>query len=80
MNLDGPGLLLCRQVDQPGMIGAVGTKLGAEGCNVSFMTVSRDSPRGNALMAIGVDETPSQTALEAIKQLTAIDEMLYVDL
>ncbi|KAJ6391203.1 hypothetical protein OIU77_025231 [Salix suchowensis] len=37
-------LILCRQVDQPGMIGSVGNILGEENVNVSFMSVGRITP------------------------------------
>ncbi|KAJ6337798.1 hypothetical protein OIU76_007474 [Salix suchowensis] len=37
-------LILCRQVDQPGMIGSVGNIFGEENVNVSFMSVGRITP------------------------------------
>jgi len=42
--------------DRPGMIGHVGTLLGAANVNISFMAVGRLAPKGEALMVIGVDE------------------------
>eukprot|EP00898_Chlorokybus_atmophyticus_P003208 jgi/Chlat1/3889/Chrsp26S08861 len=67
-------LLLYRQVDQPGMIGKVGTILGRENVNISFMSVGRTGPRKQAVMAIGVDEEPSKVALNDISAMDAIEE------
>ncbi|MCD7454685.1 hypothetical protein HAX54_025579 [Datura stramonium] len=55
VSLDG-NLILCKQVDQPGMIGKVGNILGESNVNVSFMSVGRTVKRKLAIMAIGVDE------------------------
>ncbi|KAK4405197.1 D-3-phosphoglycerate dehydrogenase 1, chloroplastic [Sesamum angolense] len=55
VSLEG-SIILCRQVDQPGMIGKVGSILAEDNVNVSFMSVGRIAPRKQAVMAIGVDE------------------------
>ncbi|KAF2324328.1 hypothetical protein GH714_012558 [Hevea brasiliensis] len=73
-------LILCRQVDQPGMIGKVGSILGEENVNVSFMTVGRIAPRKQAVMTIGVDEEPSKEALKRIGEITAIEEFVFLKL
>ncbi len=54
--LSGGQMLFSYHRDRPGMIGHVGTVLGSAGVNISFMSVGRLAPRGEALMAIGVDE------------------------
>lgn len=79
VSLEG-SLILCRQVDQPGMIGKVGTILGEENVNVSFMTVGRIAPRKQAVMTIGVDEEPSKEALKRIGEITAIEEFVFLKL
>lgn len=73
-------LILCRQVDQPGMIGKVGNILGEENVNVSFMSVGRIAPRKHAVMAIGVDEEPSKEALKRIGEISAVEEFVYLKL
>ncbi|GAV62290.1 2-Hacid_dh domain-containing protein/ACT domain-containing protein/2-Hacid_dh_C domain-containing protein [Cephalotus follicularis] len=73
-------LILCRQVDQPGMIGKVGSILGEENVNVSFMSVGRTAPRKQAVMAIGVDEPPSKECLKRIGEIPAIEEFVYLKL
>lgn len=73
-------LILCRQVDQPGMIGKVGSILGDENVNVSFMSVGRIAPRNQAVMAIGVDEEPSNQCLKKIGDIPAIEDFVYLKL
>ena len=79
ISLEGP-ILFCRQQDQPGMIGAVGTILAKDNVNISFMSVARQGPRTTAIMAIGVDDRPSQEALAAISAVAAIEEVVYLAL
>lgn len=79
VSLEG-NIILCRQVDQPGMIGTVGSILGKENVNVSFMSVGRTAPRKQAIMAIGVDEQPSKAALKRIGEIPAIEEFVFLDL
>ncbi|KAH7674411.1 Phosphoglycerate dehydrogenase protein [Dioscorea alata] len=73
-------LILCRQVDQPGMIGTVGNILGEQNINVSFMSVGRIAPRKQAVMAIGVDEEPSKESLKKIGDIPAIEEFVFLKL
>ncbi len=49
-------LLLTRHHDRPGIIGAIGTLLGSRDVNIAFMHVGRKSPRGEAIMVLGVDD------------------------
>ncbi|WOK99939.1 D-3-phosphoglycerate dehydrogenase 1, chloroplastic [Canna indica] len=73
-------LILCRQVDQPGMIGTVGSILGEQNVNVSYMSVGRIAPRKHAVMAIGVDEEPTKEALKNIGDIPAIEEFVFLKL
>ncbi len=66
-------LLLCENQDQPGMIGAVGTFLGAHDINISFMRVGRMGVRGQALMAVGLDDPISP---EQLRELAATPNIL----
>ncbi|BBN20168.1 D-3-phosphoglycerate dehydrogenase / 2-oxoglutarate reductase [Marchantia polymorpha subsp. ruderalis] len=79
VSLEG-SIILCRQVDQPGMIGKVGNFLGEQNVNISFMSVGRDSPRKQAVMAIGVDDVPSKEVLTKIGQISAIEEFVFLKL
>ncbi|KAG0561202.1 hypothetical protein KC19_9G044800 [Ceratodon purpureus] len=73
-------IILCRQVDQPGMIGKVGSILGQENVNISFMSVGRKSPRQHAVMAIGVDEEPSKATLQKLGEIPAVEEFVFLKL
>lgn len=79
VSLEG-NLILCRQIDQPGMIGLVGNILGENNVNISFMSVSRTAPRKQAIMAIGVDEEPVKEALRKIGEIPAIEEFVFLKL
>ncbi|TYG39564.1 hypothetical protein ES288_D12G025100v1 [Gossypium darwinii] len=79
VSLEG-SIILCRQVDQPGLIGKVGSILGQENVNVSFMSVGRIAPRKQAVMAIGVDDQPSKGSLQRIGEVPAIEEFVFLKL
>ncbi|KAK8916255.1 hypothetical protein KSP39_PZI022332 [Platanthera zijinensis] len=79
VGLEG-NLILCRQIDQPGMIGTVGSILGENNVNVNFMSVSRTAPRKHAIMAIGIDEEPDKESLRKIGEISAIEEFVFLKL
>ncbi|KAF3435465.1 hypothetical protein FNV43_RR22554 [Rhamnella rubrinervis] len=79
VSLEG-SIILCRQVDQPGMIGKVGSILGEENVNVSFMSIGRIAPRKQAVMAFGVDDQPSKSYLKRIGEIPAIEEFVFLKL
>ncbi|KAL9659490.1 hypothetical protein QQ045_024296 [Rhodiola kirilowii] len=79
VSLEG-SIILCRQVDQPGMIGSVGSILGEENVNVNFMSVGRVAPRKRAIMAIGVDDEPRKETLKRIGDIPAIEEFVFLKL
>ncbi|KAI6689068.1 hypothetical protein NL676_025896 [Syzygium grande] len=79
VSLEG-SLILCRQIDQPGMIGKVGSLLGEENVNVNYMSVGRTARGKQAIMTIGVDEEPSREALMAIGDIPAIEEFVFLKL
>jgi D-3-phosphoglycerate dehydrogenase len=65
-------LLLCRNRDRPGMIGAVGTLLGSFDVNISFMNVGRTAVRGDALMVLTLDDPLSPDQLRRVTELPDI--------
>ncbi|XVE70141.1 hypothetical protein DITRI_Ditri10aG0047800 [Diplodiscus trichospermus] len=79
VSLEG-SIILCRQIDQPGLIGRVGSILGEENVNVNFMSVGRTAPRKQAVMTIGVDEEPSTDALKKIGEIPAVEEFVFLKL
>ncbi|KAG1676733.1 hypothetical protein FOA52_005022 [Chlamydomonas sp. UWO 241] len=67
-------VLLTRQQDQPGIVAGVATVLAEDNVNISFMTVGRTSKGGEAIMAIGIDQEPSQNALARVRAIRGVDE------
>lgn len=65
-------LLFGVHLDRPGIIGSVGTLLGASDINISFMQVGRHQPRGKAIMILGLDEPITE---EARQKLLAIPDL-----
>jgi len=59
-------MLFIRNEDVPGMIGKLGTILGAHGINIGNMAVGRGKPGSRAAMAVTVDEPVPAEVLEAL--------------
>lgn len=64
--------LLTWQEDQPGVVGRIGTFLGAHNINIAEMQVGRDEPRGHALMVLSIDEPIAQALINEILQMAGI--------
>jgi D-3-phosphoglycerate dehydrogenase len=73
-------LLVLENVDQPGMVGEVGTILGKDKVNIADMSLSRLTPGGTAYMVVRVDHEPSEAARKIIKGHTAIKQAKFVQL
>jgi D-3-phosphoglycerate dehydrogenase len=73
-------LLITRHNDVPGMIGKVGTILGAAEINISTMQVSRDDARGNAMMVLATDRAVPDAAREAIRAIEGIASVRALNL
>ncbi len=73
-------LLLCDNMDRPGMIGAVGTKMGQFDINISAMKVGRREPRGRALMVLELDEEPTPEQIREIEAIPGIERARLVRL
>ncbi len=65
-------LLICENTDRPGMIGRIGTFLGAKDINISFMRVGRETARSRALMVLGLDDELDPETLSEITRLPDI--------
>ncbi|PTX90763.1 phosphoglycerate dehydrogenase [Opitutus sp. ER46] len=73
-------LLVLENMDQPGMVGEVGTILGKDGVNIADMSLSRLTPGGTAYMVVRVDSEPSESARKVIKGHPAIKMAKFVQL
>lgn len=77
--LDGYVLITHHQ-DKPGIIGKLGTILAKHEVNIAGMQVSRDTPRGEAMMVTNVDEEISPEALDEIIAVAGVEEAFVVSL
>ncbi|MFA7178712.1 MAG: phosphoglycerate dehydrogenase [Dehalococcoidales bacterium] len=62
----GRYFLFSDHMDRPGLIGAVGKITGEADVNVSHMYLSREKPRGNALMIMALDEPLGEEDMKKI--------------
>ena len=61
-------LLLTRHRDVPGMVGRIGTILGAADVNISTMQVARNARGGEAMMVLEIDRDIDRATLDLIAQ------------
>jgi D-3-phosphoglycerate dehydrogenase / 2-oxoglutarate reductase len=59
-------LLLLENNDVPGIVGQIGTVLGAHSVNIANMSLSRDHRGGEVLTVLNLDSVPDESILEAI--------------
>lgn len=77
--LDGL-LLVFRHNDVPGIIGSVGTVFGRHKVNIAQMAVGRDTPGGEAVGVLNLDDEPSAEALAEVRKLPGISSAIVVKL
>jgi D-3-phosphoglycerate dehydrogenase len=65
-------LLICENLDRPGMVYAVSGVLDQHRINISFMDLGREKVRGRAMMVLGLDDEVSP---EVLKQLESIPDI-----
>lgn len=77
----GP-FLFTRHSDRPGVIGALGNILAAEGINISRMNVGLDGNGNeeNAIALMSISAPLSETALAQVQALDAVDKVVTFDL
>lgn len=77
-------ILICRNIDKPGMIGRVGTILGNAQVNINHMDVgpllTGAGPSGEALMVLNLDRAVPPAAIEQITATEAIFGVIAVHL
>jgi len=64
-------MLVMNYEDRPGLIGKIGTILGAEGVNIGNMNLGRRAKAGEAMVVLSIDSPASDEVLEQLA--TAID-------
>jgi D-3-phosphoglycerate dehydrogenase len=73
-------LLVLRNRDVPGVIGRVGTILGAAGVNIAEYHQARLAAGGEALAAVSVDSSLPPSALADLRALAEVHSVMQVDL
>ena len=73
-------MLFLRYSDRPGVVGAVGNALGTAKINIAGMQVARDAQGGNALMAITVDSSVSESVAASVAKEIGADQVRSVSL
>jgi D-3-phosphoglycerate dehydrogenase len=74
-------LLVCRNLDVPGVIGRIGSILGEQGVNIANFALGRDrsgTKPVKALAVVQVDAPVSETVLEALASIEALLEAKLV--
>jgi len=75
-----PWVLVSLHVDRPGMIGRVGSLLGAADVNISAMHLGRSAPRSDSVMFLALDDpVPPETAA-AIHAIDGVLDQWVIDL
>ena len=73
-------VLVVRNQDRPGVIGAVGSHLGEEGINVNSLYVAHASDKGVALALWSIDSVLDEANLTALRKLALVGSASMVQL
>ena len=77
--LDG-NLLVCRNLDVPGVIGKIGTILGEQGVNIANFALGRDRSGVKPVKALAVVQVDAPVSGGVLDALTSIEAMLEAKL
>lgn len=75
-------VLVSPHIDKPGIIGKVGTILGANDINIAGMQVGRKARQksgGESIMLLAIDNPASQEVIDTIKGVDGISDIVLVD-
>ena len=75
----GP-VILCENDDAPGVVGNLGTTLGAAGVNIARISLSRTDDRTRAFAFLNVDSVPSAAVLEQVRALPHVRSVRTITL
>jgi D-3-phosphoglycerate dehydrogenase / 2-oxoglutarate reductase len=69
-------LLICRNLDVPGVIGKIGTILGEHGVNIANFALGRDRSGVKPVKALAVVQVDAPVSQDVLQALTSIEAML----
>lgn len=73
-------IVVIHHLDQPGVIGRMGSLLAQHQVNIATMQVDRSDIGGDAIMMLTVDKHMEEEELEALKELEEIYDVTAIDL
>lgn len=73
-------LLIVRNDDRPGIVGAVGTTLAKHQLNIASMSLARNKQRGNALSVLELDAKAPEALLDELSGVAGITSVTPLDL
>jgi D-3-phosphoglycerate dehydrogenase / 2-oxoglutarate reductase len=73
-------ILVLENTDRPGMVGRIGTLLGAHGVNIATMSLSRNQAGGMALTVLNLDSAPEAKLLNKIRESDDIRSAQLIEL
>lgn len=73
-------LIIASNIDQPGIIGQVGTLLGKNGVNIAGMEVGRNKAEEKAVMVLNIDGPVSDKVLKELEKVKGINSAKLVSL
>jgi D-3-phosphoglycerate dehydrogenase/(S)-sulfolactate dehydrogenase len=62
-------VIMCENDDSPGVVGNLGTTLGAAGVNIARISLSRLEDKSRAFAFLNVDSKPGPEVLESLRKL-----------
>ena len=68
----GGVVLVSEHLEQPGVIGQMGTLLGEAGVSISFVQVGREKRGGHGLMVVGLDDALSRETMEQVLAMPSV--------
>ncbi|HTP50191.1 MAG TPA: phosphoglycerate dehydrogenase [Anaeromyxobacteraceae bacterium] len=73
-------IILCENDDAPGVVGNIGSTLGAAGVNIALISLSRDESRTAAVSLLNVDSAPGPDVLEKLRKLPHVRQVRHIAL
>ncbi|MFM2423419.1 MAG: D-3-phosphoglycerate dehydrogenase [Pseudomonadota bacterium] len=67
-----PHMLYIQNHDKPGFVGRFGTLMGTNGVNIATFNMGRDTPGGEAICIVAIDEPVKDNVLSAVKSLEGV--------
>ncbi len=71
-------VLFCN--DKPGLIGNIGTLLGAKGLNITHMTFGKKETEGNSIAVLNLESTAPSDIVDEIRKLDSVVSVYLIDL